>query len=243
MCLEDSEPNHFTQHHARLALAIADQAAVAIENARLYKEMEWAAAVEERQRLARDLHDSVSQALYGIILGALTLSDLLGPTNSRVAEALQYLLLQAQTALDETRALILELRPETLQRNGLTSALGTYAGYIQANHNITIHTSFCTEPDISIGAKEAFYRITQQALQNVVQHAQTGLVEISLDCRPGETVLEIRDHGQGFRPEAVPPSHLGLRSMRERMSRQGGSVDIISSPGAGTIIRARMPTA
>jgi signal transduction histidine kinase len=126
------EPGFFKEQRAMLVLTIANQAAVAIENARLYEQAQELAALEERQRLARELHDSVSQALYGISLGAHTALTLLDRDPGRVAEPLNYVLAQAEAALTEMRALIFELRPESLETEGLIGALGRQATALQA---------------------------------------------------------------------------------------------------------------
>src|SRR5947199_10317270 len=123
LMLTSSKEETFTQHHAALALAIANQAAIAMENARLYEQAQELAAVQERQRLARELHDSVSQALYGIALGLHTARIQLDRDLNELPESLDYLLSLAEAAMDEMHALIFELRPESLEREGLVSAL------------------------------------------------------------------------------------------------------------------------
>ena len=130
--LTASEADAFTPHHATLALAIANQAAIAIENARLYAQAQELAALEERQKLARELHDSVSQALYGISLGAHTARKALERDPQGVVEPLDYVLSLAEAGLAEMRALIFELRPESLEAEGLVAALTKQAAAVQA---------------------------------------------------------------------------------------------------------------
>ncbi len=223
--------------------AIADQAALAIENARLYQRASAAAALEERQRLARELHDSVSQALYGIALGARTARRRLGddapPT---VAEPLDYVLSLAEAGLTEMRALIFELRPESIATEGLVAAIGRQVAATQARYGISVNASFDDEPDVPIETKEAVYRIAQESLHNTVKHARATEVQVSLQHEDSGLVLVVRDNGQGFDPTSEFPGHLGLRSMRERASGVGAIFTIESAPAAGTTIRLEVPS-
>lgn len=242
LTLKHNIPDHFTEQHARLALAVANQAAVAIENARLFEQAQGLAALMERQRLARELHDSVSQALYGIALGARTARTLLDRDPSRLAEPLDYVLSLAEAGLTEMRALIFALRPESLELEGLVAALSKQAASVRARHGIDVEVDLCDEPELTIERKEALYRITQEALHNIVKHAQASRVELQLTLRDGALLLSVRDNGQGFDPAQRFPGHLGLRSMRERVTKLGGTLTIESEPGHGTTVRARMPS-
>ena len=223
--------------------AIADQAAVAVENARLYEQAGALAALEERQRLARELHDSVSQALYGIALGARTARTLLDRDPARAAEPLEYVLGLAEAGLAEMRALIFELRPESLAAEGLVAALGTQADALRARHGLAVEAALGAEPAAPAAAKEALYRIGQEALHNAVKHARAGRVTVRLGPAPGGLELEVADDGDGFDPGGEFPGHLGLRSMRERAASAGGTIEVDSAPGRGTRIRAWVPAA
>ena len=236
------EPDAFDRRDASLMLAIANQAAVAIENARLYEQAQTLAALVERQRLARELHDSVSQALYGIALGARTARALLDRDPDRVAEPLDYVLQLAEAGLTEMRALIFELRPESLETEGLVGALVKQAEAVRARHRVAVETSLCDEPDVPLALKEALYRIAQEALHNAVKHARAARVELRLACDAGGIGLEVADDGVGFDPSGAFPGHLGLRSMRERVAALGGTLEIDSAPGRGTRVRARIPS-
>ncbi|GIV98392.1 MAG: hypothetical protein KatS3mg057_3049 [Herpetosiphonaceae bacterium] len=241
LTLDHSEPHHYTERHAELALAIANQAAVAIENARLYEQAQELAALQERQRLARELHDSVSQALYGIVLGAQTARALLSIDPGRAAEPLDYVLSLAEAGLAEMRALIFELRPEALEIEGLAAALAKHATSLRARHGIEVQISLCAEPALPFEMKVAVYRIAQEALHNVVKHARATQVAVLLSCDEYAIILEVWDNGQGFDPAAAFPGHLGLRSMRERAMEFGGTLRIDSAPGKGTCVRAHIP--
>jgi signal transduction histidine kinase len=222
--------------------AIADQTAVAVENAHLFATAQDTAALEERQRLARELHDSVSQALYGIVLGTDAARTLVARDPDRITEPLEYVLSLAKAGLAEMRALIFELRPESLATEGLIVALEKQAALVQARHEIAVRVTLCDdEPDAPLEVKEAVYRIAQEALNNTVKHAQADGVELRLEQDAGETILEVRDDGGGFDPEGSFPGHLGLKSMRERVARLGGTLRIESAPGEGTRIRAQIP--
>ncbi len=170
-------------------------------------------ALEERQRLARELHDSVSQALYGISLGTHTALTLFDTDQTKVREALNYILSQAQAGLTEMRALIFELRPESLEREGLISALTKQSAAVSARYGLEIEVNLCEEPNIPLSSKEVLYRIAQEALQNAVKHSQAKQLKIRLACEPDTIRLDIQDNGVGFDPQAEYPGHLGLRSM------------------------------
>lgn len=194
------------------------------------------AALEERQRLARELHDSVSQALYGIALGARTARALLERDPAKVAEPIDYVLSLAEAGLSEMRALIFELRPESLQNEGLVAALTKIADALRARHKLEVVTDFCPEPDISLDAKEMLYRIAQEASHNTAKHAAASHVELKMYCEDKQLTLIIHDNGKGFNPESDFPGHLGLHSMRERVASLDGDMQIDSQPGGGTTI-------
>jgi PAS domain S-box-containing protein len=200
-------------------------------------------ALEERQRLARELHDSVSQTLYGISLGVNTALALFDTDRARVLEALTYALSLAHAGLAEMRALIFELRPESLKTEGLVVALGKRIAAVHAHYGFEVDLSLCEEPDVSLDVKETLYRIAQEALHNAVKHAQPDRLDVRLICAPDDIRLEVCDNGVGFDPCAEYPGHLGLHSMRERALSVGGDLEIVSAPGRGTQIRARIPIA
>jgi PAS domain S-box-containing protein len=221
--------------------AVADQTAVAVENARLLSEARGKAALEERQRLARELHDSVSQALYGITLGAKTARTLLDKNPDRVADPLDYVLSLAEAGQAEMRALIFELRPESLETEGLIAALEKQAAALKARHEIEVDAVLCDEPEASLEAKEVVYRIAQEALHNTVKHARAANVQIKVDCDSKWITLEVSDDGIGFDAQGDFPGHLGLRSMRERALHLGGTLEVNSTSGKGTRICAQIP--
>jgi PAS domain S-box-containing protein len=239
--LDHVEPNHFTEKHANLVMAFANQAALAIDNARLYEQAQAGAALEERQKLARELHDSVSQVLYSIGLGVRTARARLEHEPEKASEPLDYCISLAEAGLAEMRALIFELRPESLEVEGLVAALSKQADALQARHSIAVEKSFCEEPGVPLAIKESLYRISQEALNNIVKHARATQVDLGLKQIDGTLLLEVKDNGQGFDPGENFPGHLGLNSMRERVERVGGSFEVESRPSGGTRICVRVP--
>jgi PAS domain S-box-containing protein len=221
--------------------AIADQAAIAIKNAALIEQAQESAAVDERQRLARELHDSVSQALYGIALGAQTARTLLDRDPVKATEPVDYVLQLAQAGLAEMRALIFELRPESLAQEGIVAALEKQVAATNVRYGLTVEANLGEEPRVPLDVKEAAYRIGQEAMHNTVKHAKATSVWITLKHEAEAVWLEVRDDGVGFNPDGDYPGHLGLRSMRERAARVRGTLDFTSGVGEGTSIRLRIP--
>lgn len=234
-----TKTHRFSADEQRLMLALADRAALAIENAQHHARAQRVASLEERQRLARDLHDSVSQALYGIALGARTARTLLDRDPSSVTEPLEYVLSLADAGLAEMRALIFELRPESLETEGLVAAIEKQMAATRSRYGIQVTADMGEEPDAPLTLKEAFYRIAQEALHNTVKHAQANHIDVTLECPDGELRIELRDDGRGFDPEGTFPGHMGLSSMRERAAKAGAHISIESAPGAGTRIEVR----
>lgn len=139
------------------------------------------------------------------------------------------------------RALIFEPRPDALEHDGLIKALERQTTALSARHRIPIETTFCDEPDLSLPAKEALYRIGQEALNNAVKHAGASVIRVVVTCAPGTVALEVRDDGAGFDPLGDFPGHLGLRSMRERAEHLAGGLSIDSALGRGTRLQVRVP--
>ena len=239
--LDHLEPGHFGPHHARLAMAMADQAAVAVENARLYGRAHQVATIEERQRIARELHDSVSQVLYSIVLGARTARMLIDRDPAKAIEPIDYVFSLAEAGLAEMRAMIFELRPDALENEGLVPVLQRRVDVLHSRYGLQVVASLGEEPECSIEIKEAIYRVAQEAMHNATRHARATQVEIKLSSSPTALQLLVADNGVGFDPSASHPGRMGLRSMRERMLRLGGTLEIESTPGQGTRVRAEIP--
>lgn len=239
--LDHAEPGHFTPEDAKQMLALAYQVAVAIVNARLHEAAQRAATMAERQRLARELHDSVSQALYGILLGIRTIQKRPDAGSEWLADRLEYLKAHAETGLAEMRALIFELRPDMLANGGLVSALSQHADMLRARYGMAVQTNFAAEPNLPFGVKEALYRIAQEATNNAGKHSQARNVSIDLVTDGDGCTLEIYDDGLGFDTTRPYPGHLGLHTMQERAALAGAAWDIESAPRQGTRVRVRVP--
>lgn len=236
----------FTTDDAGLAMAFANQVGAAIQSVRLKDNAIKAAAMTERARLSRDLHDSVSQSLFGVSLGVRTGLELLPPGAERAQVPITYALDLAEAALTQMRSLIFELRPESLQEDGLIKALRRQAEGVIARYKSDcgsrLNINLCErEPNISLDAKEAMYRISLEALQNAGKHAQAAEISLTMVCDDNDVKLTVRDNGRGFDPNAHYPGHLGLKTMRERAGLFGGRVDIDSAPGRGTAITVVVP--
>lgn len=233
----------------QLALALrrrAEQASTREREVRhLYEQAQELVSLQERQRLARELHDSVSQVLYGIGLGAHTAREALetGDDPVEALESIDYVLTLADAGLAEMRALIFELRPESLEREGLVAALTKQVAVLRARYKLTVEADLGEEPHLSLEMKHVMYRVAQEALNNTVRHARASLVVLRLAGEANEIVLEVRDNGRGFDPAGPFPGHLGLHSMRERVTKVGGFLAIESVPGQGTRVSVRLPIA
>ena len=231
----------FASDYDRLLMRVgANQLAIALQGAQLEAARAELAKLEERQRLARELHDSVSQALYAIVLDLSAAQELRTIDPSRLVEILADARAVAESGLTEMRSLIFELRPESLERDGLIAALNRGVAAVQARYRIPIRATLGPEPKIPIATKEVLYRVAQEALQNSAKHAGARGLIILLDTGPDDVSLRVGDDGHGFDAQASFPGHLGLRSMQERVASVGGVLDIRSNRH-GTEVSVRIP--
>lgn len=238
-------PRSYTGRQVRLFAGIGDLVLAAVERIRLQRETELAtqtfAVLEERNRLARELHDSVSQALYGIALTVKTARVLIDRAPEQAAEPLDYMLSLSQAALSEMRALIFELRPETLEKEGLVEALTRQAEMLQLRYGVKVDAALGDEPAVSLDIKENLYWIAREALHNVVKHARAASVTMRLTCSSETITLHVEDDGIGFDTSQPLRGHLGLRSMSERAARINGALEIFSQPRRGTRLEVTAP--
>lgn len=241
LSIQSKQSNDFVDSDIWVMATLADLTAVAVQNARLYTQAQELAALEERNRLARELHDSVSQALYGIALGARTARTLLERNPAKLHEPLDYVLALAEGGLTEMRALIFELRPESLENEGLINALSKQAAALQVRHGLKVEVDLCNEPDIPLDVKETLYRIAREGLHNTIKHAQATHVILRIQRTETAVTLEVSDNGLGFEVMDSFPGHLGLQSMRERTLRLNGTIEVKSAPGKGTNIFVSIP--
>jgi PAS domain S-box-containing protein len=241
--VEHREPARFRPRHREFLVGLANQAALAIDNVRLYQEARGRAVLEERQRLSRELHDSVSQTLNAITLAADSAGRqaLAAGAPLPLRPFFEFVATNGRAAADEMRSLIFELRPELLEREGLMVALEQQITALRARHEVAFEFTRGEEPSASPAVKEALYRIAQESLRNAVRHAGAATVRLAVAAEQGDLVLEVSDDGRGFEASAPHPRHLGLRSMRERAAAAGGTVEVVSAPDAGTRVVARVP--
>jgi signal transduction histidine kinase len=233
----------FSQEEISLAVAFGDQAALAIESDRLRNLVKQAAVQEERGRLARELHDSVTQSLFSLTLLAEGWQRLLrSGKKGNVAEPLAEIGEIAQQALKEMRLLVYELRPPTLEQEGLLGALHQRLNTVERRAGVQAHLVAEDLFELPAPIEEGLYRITQEALNNALKHAGATSVTVSLSTENGFLVLEVADDGHGFELHSDPYQQggLGLSNMRERAERLGGSIEICSTPGEGTKVRVRL---
>jgi len=240
-----AERNFFTAHHAGLALTVANQAAITMVNAELYEHAHTLAALQERQRLARNLHDAVNQSLFSAGLIAEVLPRLWERNPDEGRRSLEDLRRLTRGAQADMRLLLAELRPSTLTDAKLGELLLLLGNALAGRTNIPIHVTV-TGPDalkeqrvLPADVQVALYRLCQEGLNNIAKHAGASRVDIQLHYETGAVELRIQDDGRGFDSEQTFPGHYGLSMMRERATAIGAELSITSQPGHGTEIVVR----
>jgi signal transduction histidine kinase len=236
---EKIEGPDFTDDDEELIELLAAHAAIAITNARLYEQTKELSIVAERNRLALDLHDAVSQKLFGLVLSAEAAGTLLGREPAAARDQVAKLRVLAQEALDEMRSLVFELRPPDLERDGLGGALRKHVQMLQRLQPREIELVVDGALPVDPERHAEILRIAQEALQNALKHSRADHVTVRLAAFDGRIRLEVEDDGVGFEPAspAARSRRLGLTSMEERAQRLGAALEIRSSPGAGTTVR------
>ncbi len=231
-------PSFFDTSHAERLQVFVNQAAVAIQNARLFKQASELATMEERQRLARDLHDAVSQTLFSASVVAETLPRIWEKQSpDEVRNALAELRRLTRGALAEMRNLLAELRPRALLETDLHKLLKHLADATTGHTQIPVallvdKASVILPPDPQV----VFYRIAQEALSNIIKHARASQIEVSFTWQNQQARLVITDDGRGFDMSNLPKSQFGLRIMHERAQSIGATLVTLSQPGQGTRI-------
>ncbi|MGW5125682.1 GAF domain-containing sensor histidine kinase [Streptomyces sp. NPDC004069] len=233
----------FTEEDEELLAILAQHAAIALTNARLYERSRELTIAEERSRLAHELHDAVSQKLFSLRLTAQAATALVDRDPARAKGELQQVAALAAEAVDELRAAVVELRPAALDEDGLVATLRNQIQVLDRAHSARV--TFTTRGIRALPAaqEEAMLRVAQEALHNALRHAWADHVDVALDRRDCGAVLRITDDGAGFDPKAVRRAgrHLGLVSMRDRASGVGGRLTVESAPGKGTAIEMEVP--
>jgi signal transduction histidine kinase len=237
--ISDPGEIQFSVEEVALLEAIASQIGAFVESARLRKRSEEAAILEERQRLARDLHDSVTQSLFSLNMMAegcrLSAAQ---ASQDQIVQWFSELGSSAQQALKDMRLLLYELRPSTIEHDGLVTALHRRLDAVEGRSGVK--SRFLVEGDprrLSILEEHELYHIAQEALNNALKHAQATVVDIRLMVGARSVKLEIRDDGIGFEPDQIESEGMGLASMAERAKRMGGSLEVLSQLGMGTTIQ------
>ncbi len=227
---------HFSPEELALLQTFADHAALAIESARLYTQIEQNAVAAERNRLARDLHDAVTQTLFSASMIADVLPRIWQRNPEEGHRRLAELRELTRGALAEMRTLLLELRPAKLIEVEIGELLRQLAEAISGRTRVPVEVKITGEPIMPTDVKIAFYRIAQEALNNVAKHAQARHVQLQLACQPAAMSLTVTDDGTGFVFATITPEHLGLGIMRERAEDIGATLRVQSAPGQGTQI-------
>ncbi|HEY2440035.1 MAG TPA: GAF domain-containing sensor histidine kinase [Solirubrobacteraceae bacterium] len=234
----------FDDDDRELIELLAAHAAIAINNARLYERSRELSILSERNRLALELHDVVSQKLFSLNLAAEAAATLLDRSPEEARSQIDRVRDLARESLAELRSLILGLRPADLARDGLAGALRQEAMMLQQIHDIEVRLDLDGGDAIGDGGREAeVLRIAEEALHNAVRHSAARSVSVRLRARNEAVTVEVVDDGRGFDPSdpELRSRHLGLTSMEERARDLGGRLELVSRPGAGTAVRLEVP--
>ena len=238
-----SQTNAFTKEDTLVIQSLGDQIAVAIENARLYDQSKDIAVLEERNRLARELHDSVTQSLYSLVLFTEGWKRMLKTDGvDKFEEYLSRTGEIAEQSLKEMRLLILELRPPALEQEGLVGALQKRLDAVEQRVGISARVVMEDFIEFPAPVEEELYRIAQEALNNSLKHAKATKVTVRIFKEEDKVVLEVNDDGVGFEPRSAEgQGGMGLSNMNERAKRAGGSLSIKSELGNGTTVQVFIP--
>ena len=222
---------------------LAAHAAVAIENAGLLEASRTAALAEERDRMARELHDALNQSLFGLTLTSRAAAAHLTSDPRRAANELDEVQKLARQALAELREVVTGMRTSDLRRDGLVAAIRSDVTLLDRVHDADVSFQFSGDLSVDEVVEHEVYRVVQEALTNALRHAEADDVVVRLIASSDATVVEISDDGSGFEPNALGiRSHgLGLTSMEERATAVGGTLEIDSGPSPGTTVRLRVP--
>ncbi|MEV3914268.1 GAF domain-containing sensor histidine kinase [Streptomyces canus] len=233
----------FTEEDEELLSILAQHAAIALTNARLYERSRELTIAEERSRLAHELHDAVSQKLFSLRLTAQAAAALVDRDPSRAKDEMQQVATLAAEATDELRAAVVELRPAALDEDGLTATLRTHVQVLDRAHTARVTFAAHSFRALPAAQEEAMLRVAQEALHNALRHSGAAHVDVTVDRRGGGAVLRVTDDGSGFEPQSIRRAgrHLGLVSMRDRTSGVGGTLTVESAPGKGTTIEMEVP--
>jgi signal transduction histidine kinase len=241
---EKEGADSFDEHDRELIELLASHAAIAITNARLYERSRELSILSERNRLALELHDVVSQKLFSLNLAAEAAATLLDRDPGEARPQIDRVRDLAREALSELRALILGLRPAELERDGLEGVLRKEATMLQRVHGVTVRLDSDGAATHAGGPRDAeVLRIVEEALHNAVRHAAARSVTVRLRTHADALTVSVTDDGIGFDPTdpELRSHHLGLTSMEERTRELGGRLTLSSRPGEGTVVSLEVP--
>ncbi|WP_329389348.1 GAF domain-containing sensor histidine kinase [Streptomyces sp. NBC_01716] len=242
-CPKPADGCGFTEEDEELLGILAQHAAIALTNARLYERSRELTIAEERSRLAHELHDAVSQKLFSLRLTAQAVASLIDRDPARAKGELRQVADLAAEAADELRAAVVELRPAALDEDGLVHTLRTQIQVLDRAHSAHVTFDSCGVKALPSSQEEAMLRVAQEALHNALRHSGAERVDVTIARRGQGAVLSVTDNGKGFEPRTVRRAgrHLGLVSMRDRSSGVGGRLTVQSAPGQGTTIEMEVP--
>jgi nitrate/nitrite-specific signal transduction histidine kinase len=230
------EPGKPSPEELVLLNSIGKQVGVAVENAHLYEQAEQTAILSERNRLARELHDAVTQTLFSANLIADVIPRIWKRNPDEGLQNLEELRQLTRGALAEMRTLLLEMRPESLERSDIKSLLTQLADAFIGRIRVPVSLVIQGDCELTNEVKIVFYRVAQEALNNIAKHSGARQVDLHLECHPGQLNLLIKDNGLGFDPASITPDHMGISIMRERANSIGASLKIESQIGQGTTV-------
>ncbi|MGY5132663.1 GAF domain-containing sensor histidine kinase [Streptomyces nigrescens] len=233
----------FTEEDERLLGILAQHAAIALTNARLYERSRELTIAGERARLAHELHDAVAQKLFSLRLTAQAATALVDRDPVRAKDELHQVAALAAEAADELRAAVIELRPAALDEDGLVATLRSQAQVLDRAHSARVTFAAHSVRALPAAQEEAVLRVAQEALHNALRHSGAKTVEVTLTRNGQGALLRIADDGCGFDPRAVRRAgrHLGLVSMHDRAGGVGGKLTVESEPGKGTAVEMEVP--
>jgi len=239
LSLSFRRPQRWDDERRAFMLALAGQCAQAMERAQLHHQSQLAAALEERQRLARELHDAVSQTLFSATIIGESLPNLMERNPERAAEQLGQIVTLNRAAMSEMRTLLLELRPEAILKNSLAALLGHLVDAAKGRKSLRAQLNVDAADDpLPSNVHIAFYRIAQETINNILKHSGATQISVDLDAQPDHVYLHIADNGRGFDRGAITAG-LGLDNMRERAASIGAILDILSEVDKGTQVTVR----
>jgi signal transduction histidine kinase len=240
--IQSTDTSAFDEIDVFTLSTLSDQLGVAIENARLYSETREIAIIEERNRMAREIHDTLAQGFTGIILQLEAAEQALDGDDRSVQEHLNRARRLAKESLNEARRSVRALRPQKLEDQELSSTLQQYLILFSQDTGIKVDFTFSGNVGmIPTPVEDSLLRVSQEAINNIRKHANARQVDVSLTVQENIVILNITDDGQGFDVKAPVPGRFGLIGIHERVQTLNGSLVIRSKPGKGAYLNIKIP--